>query len=81
MGSLHTYIIATSFSLFNNATYLSISLHSRRKSIVFYLRVMAITHSDELRHSPSVRDTKSSSSVIRVGSLNNLLYAKNALEA
>jgi hypothetical protein len=31
-----------SFSLSNNETYLSISLHSRRKSIVFYSRIMAI---------------------------------------
>jgi hypothetical protein len=47
-------------SLSNNETYLSISLHSRGKSIVFYSRLMGITHSDELRHSPSARVTKSS---------------------
>jgi hypothetical protein len=47
-----------SFSLSNNETYLSISLHSRRKSIVFYSRIMAITRSDELRHSLAARDTK-----------------------
>jgi hypothetical protein len=47
-----------SFSLSNNETYLSISLHSRRKSIVFYPRITAITRSDELRHSLAARDTK-----------------------
>jgi hypothetical protein len=46
------------FSLSNNETYLSISLHSRRKSIVFYSRITAITRSDELRHSLAARDTK-----------------------
>jgi hypothetical protein len=30
------------------------------KNIVFYSRIMAITRSDELRHSPAARDTKSS---------------------
>jgi hypothetical protein len=44
------------FSLSNNETYLSISLHSRRKNIVFYSRIMAIPRSDELRHSPAARD-------------------------
>jgi hypothetical protein len=50
-----------SLSLSYNKTYLSISLHRRRKSIVFYLGVMTITHSNELCHLPSARDTKSSS--------------------
>jgi hypothetical protein len=61
--------------LSNNKTYLSISLHSRRKSIAFYSRLMAITRSDELRHSSAARDTKSSSRVIAIiiCSLNNVL--------
>jgi hypothetical protein len=46
-----------------NGIYLSISLHTRRKSIVFYSRKMATTRSDELRHSPAARDTKSSSAI------------------
>jgi hypothetical protein len=41
-------------------------LHSHRKSIVFYSRKMAITRSNELRHSPADRDTKSSSRVIPI---------------
>jgi hypothetical protein len=44
-----------SFSLSNKGTYLSISLHSHRKTIVFYSRIMAITRSDELRHSPAAQ--------------------------
>jgi hypothetical protein len=47
--------------LSTNETYLSIFLYSRRKSIVFYCRIMAITRSDDLRHSPAARDTKSPS--------------------
>jgi hypothetical protein len=48
-------------------------LFSRRKSIVFYSRIMAITRSDELRHSPPAHDTKSSSRVLAIiiHSLNN----------
>jgi hypothetical protein len=55
--------------------YLSIFLHSRRKSIVFYSQVMAITHSDDLRHSLSARVTKSTSRVIAIitRSLDNML--------
>jgi hypothetical protein len=56
------------FSLSNNETYLSISLHSRRKNIVFYSRIMAIPRSDELRHSPAARDKiilRSNSIIIR----------------
>jgi hypothetical protein len=66
---------SVSFSLSNNETYLSISLHSCRKSIVFYSRIMAITPSGELRHSPLARYTKSSSRVIVIiiRSLNNIL--------
>jgi hypothetical protein len=61
------------FRLSNNETYLSISLQSCRKSIVFYSRIRAITCSDELRHSPAARDIKSSSQVIAliISSLNN----------
>jgi hypothetical protein len=61
--------------MYNNETYLSISLHSRRKSIVFYSRIMAITGSEELRHWPAPRDIKSASRVIAIifRSLNNVL--------
>jgi hypothetical protein len=58
-----------SFSLSNNETYLSISLYSRRNiiiyiyyiynSIILYSRIMAITRSDGLCHSPEARDTSS----------------------
>jgi hypothetical protein len=41
------------------SVYLSFSLRSRRKSIVFYSRIMAITRSNELRHLPAARDTRS----------------------
>jgi hypothetical protein len=63
-----------SFSFSNNETILSIFRHSRRKSIIFYSRMMAITRSEELRQSPSTRDTKSASRVIRIiiRSLNNI---------
>jgi hypothetical protein len=53
----HGYKIIFSFSLSNNETYLSISLHSRRKSVVFYSRKMAINRLEELPHSPAARDT------------------------
>jgi hypothetical protein len=39
-------------------------LFSRRKSIVFYWRIMVITRLDELRHSPTARGTKSGSRVL-----------------
>jgi hypothetical protein len=63
----------TRFSLILFLFYLSISLDSRRQSIVLYLRIMAVARSDELRHSPAARDTKSSSRVIAIiiRSLNN----------
>jgi hypothetical protein len=40
-----------------------------------YSRIMAITRSDELRHPPAARDTKSSSGVIAIiiRSVNNIL--------
>jgi hypothetical protein len=53
-------------SLSNNETYLSVPLYCRRKSIVFFSRIMDITCSDELRHMPSARDTKSVSRVIAI---------------
>jgi hypothetical protein len=43
--------------------FLFIVLDLEKVYIVFYSRIMAITRSDELRHSPSARDTKSSSQV------------------
>jgi hypothetical protein len=54
-NNFKTSLSNVSFNLSNDEIYLSISLHSRRKSIVFYSRIMAITRSDELRHSPAVR--------------------------
>jgi hypothetical protein len=72
-----------SFSLSNHETYLSIALHSRKKSIVRILyfsfrnsRIMAIIRSAELRHSPAACDTKSSSRVtaIIIRSLNRILF-------
>jgi hypothetical protein len=46
-NNCQTPVSNVSFSLSNNETYLSISLHSRRKSMVcinvFYSRIMAIT--------------------------------------
>jgi hypothetical protein len=62
--------------LSNNETYLSMSLHSRGKSIAFYSRIMAITRSDELGLSPAARDTKLSSRAIAIiiRSLNNILF-------
>jgi hypothetical protein len=55
-----------SFNVCNNEIYLSISLHSRRKSIVFYSGIIAIIRSNELPDSPSARDTKSPSRVIAI---------------
>jgi hypothetical protein len=76
-NNFKTSVSNVSFSLFNNEIYLSISLHSRRKSIVIYLRIVAITRSDKLRHSPAASDTESSSPVIAIiiRSLNNILFA------
>jgi hypothetical protein len=46
-NNFKTSVLNFSFSLSNNETYLSISVHSRRKSIVFFLQIIAITRSDE----------------------------------
>jgi hypothetical protein len=69
-----TFVSNVSFNWSNNEIYLTISLHSRSKSIVFYSRIMA--RSDELRHSPATRDTKSPHEypiAIIIRSLNNIL--------
>jgi hypothetical protein len=48
-------ILKCQFLFSNNETYLSISLHRRRKCILFYSRIMDITCSDKLRHSAAAR--------------------------
>jgi hypothetical protein len=62
-------IVKRQFSLSNNETYY-------QSNVVFYSRGMAITHSDELRHSPSAHGTKSSSLIIAIitRSLSNILF-------
>jgi hypothetical protein len=66
LSSIQSNNFKTSVSVCLIMKLIYLFFHSRRKSIVFYSPIMAITRSDKLRHSPTARDTKSSSRVIAI---------------